>query len=160
MTRSNTTITRPLYAAVGAGEAAVAELRKVAAELQKQAAVRREQAQKRAQDLPARARNVDVESIGQTVRASLVEAQHRAGEVYVELAERGEKLVGSIRGQQATQQLEAQAGQTVRSGKATVTTAKRGAERTKTSAKGTTTSAKKTVDAAAKAASDAGGKIG
>jgi heparin binding hemagglutinin HbhA len=167
MTRSNSTITRPLYAAVGAGEFAVAELRKGAAELsaqaaalQKQAAALSEEASKRAQTLPDRARGVDVEQIRELVRSSLVEAQHKVGEAYVELAERGEKLVGSIRRQQATQQLEAQAGQTARSTKATVTSAKKGAERTKTSAKATTTSAKKTADAAGKAASDAADKIG
>lgn len=101
-----------------------------------------------------------------------------SGEAYGELVARGRSVVGRIRRQKATQELEDQATSTVRRTKATATTARRSAEATRSSAKGTattarkraastktaakgaTTSARKTTRAAAKAAGDGAAKVG
>jgi hypothetical protein len=171
---TGTTLSKPLYAAAGGVDLAVAKLRELpvkAAELQNDLV-------RTASELPAKAKQVDVDAIRTTVTRTAEAATDRAAETYDELVERGRKLVSSIRNQSATKQLEASVRQTSRaakatattarnsvrgtrtSAKATATTAKKSAARTKTAAKGTETSARKTVAAAAKAAEAGAEKIG
>src|SRR3954469_5020496 len=79
---------------------------------------------------------------------------------YAGLADRGRTLVTRIRGQQATQELEAQTRSTVARAKTTKSQATRTADTTKRSAKATGTAARKTASAATTAAKDAAGKTG
>ncbi|HEY0486385.1 MAG TPA: hypothetical protein VGD72_09065 [Mycobacteriales bacterium] len=171
---TGTDLTKPLYAAAGVGDLAVAQLRRLpakAAELQSELAVR-------AADLPKAAKQVDVDAIRTTVTRTAGAASDRATETYDELVDRGRKLVTAIRNQAATKQLETQLRNTARAAKATVTaardsatrtrtaakgtatTAKKSAARTKTAAKATATSAKKSAETAAKAADAGADKIG
>jgi heparin binding hemagglutinin HbhA len=164
---TGTDLTKPLYAAAGVGDLAVAQLRRLpakAVELQSQ--------------LASKAERVDVDTIRTTVTRTAGVASERANETYDELVDRGRKLVAAIRNQAATKQLEDQLRNTARAAKATATTArdsvtrtrtaakgatttaKKSAARTKTAAKATTTSAKKATDAATKAVEDGADKIG
>jgi hypothetical protein len=167
---TGTDLTKPLYAAAGVGDLAVAQLRRLpakAAELQNRAA-----------ELPAKAKQVDVDALRTTVTRTAGAASDRAAETYDELVDRGRKLVAAIRNQAATKQLEDQLRNTARAAKATATTArdsvtrtktaakgtattaKKSATRTKTAAKATTTSARKATETAAKAVEDGAGKVG
>ncbi|HEY0358890.1 MAG TPA: hypothetical protein VGD11_09930 [Mycobacteriales bacterium] len=175
-TRSNTNtpLTKPLYAAAGGVDLAVAKLR----ELPGKAAELQNELTRTAAELPAKAKQLDVDAIRVTVTRTAEAATDRANETYDELVARGRKLVGAIRNQAATKQLEAQLRQTGRAAKATATTArqsmsrtttsakgtattaKKTATRTKTAAKGTATSAKKTAEAATKAVEAGTDKVG
>ena len=171
---------RPLYAAVGGVDVAVAKARTGLTDVQT-----------RLTDVQTRLANVDVEPkalVGQgrtLVVARVDELQKTASALparveakinelvaelggtvedlnkqYVELALRGKVLVARIRKQQATQDLKAEAKKTTTRAKTTVTQAKKTASTTKSSAKATGTTAKKTAGAAKKATQDAADKTG
>jgi uncharacterized small protein (DUF1192 family) len=139
-TGNSTTLTKPLYAAAGGVDLAVAKLR----ELPGKAAELQSELTRTAAELPAKAKQIDVDAIRVTVTRTAEAATDRANETYDELVARGRKLVGAIRNQAATKQLEAQVRQTGRAAKATATTARQSLSRTTSSAKGTATTAKKT----------------
>ena len=178
---------RPLYAAVGGVDAAVAAARTGLTEAQ----TRITDVQTRLNDVQTRLSKVDVEPkaiVGQgrtLVVARVDELQKVANTLparveakinelvaelggtvedlnkqYVELALRGKDLVARIRRQQATQDLKAEAKKTTTRAKTTTTQAKKTASTAKSSAKATGTSAKKTAGAAKKAAEDAADKTG
>ena len=160
----------PLLAFVGAGDLAVEKLRIVGSELNARAAG----LNARATDLGTRASKLDAATVRaeaksriddvqaealaapQQIRALPGKAQAVLGDyiagaltTYGELAVRGQTLVGRIRSQQATQDLQHQAKATASQAKATSTTAKKSASRTKSAAK-----------AAGTAAGDAANKVG
>ena len=83
-----------------------------------------------------------------------------AESAYAGLAQRGETLVGRVRKQQATADLESSARSTEAKVKAATTTAKKSAKQTKSSAKGAATSARKTAGAAKDATAAAAEKVG
>jgi len=159
---------KPVYAVAGVGDLAVEKLRELSARLSALSSVRVEpkdvQEQVGTLQKDARARLGHVQ---EAVRELPEQAQSVVGllvatanDLYGDLAERGENVVGRIRRQNATGNLKDQALSTVRRAKATKTTATKGATSTKRAAKGTVTSATKTAEAAGKAASDAADKIG
>jgi hypothetical protein len=170
---------KPVYAVAGAGDLAVEKLRGLSAWLSALSTVRVEpkdvqeqvgtlqkdtQARLAALQEDARARlgfvQEAVRDLPDQAQSMVALVVSRANNVYGDLAERGEIVVGRIRGQQATGELEDQAQATIERAKVTRTTATKSAAATKRSAKGTVTSATKTAEAAGKAASDAGDKIG
>ena len=127
----------PVYAAVGVTDLAVERLRdartRAAAvrldlditkiqdditKIQDRAAKRFEKVSDQAQHLPTEFRSQTAEVAG------------KAKETYAELAVRGEKLVKRIRNQKSTQDLLAQAGNTVSLGKGAVTTVRKAAHDT------------------------------
>ena len=131
------TDTTPVYAAVGVTDLAVERLRdartRAAAvrldlditkiqdditKIQDRAAKRFEKVSDQAQHLPTQFRSQTAEVAG------------KAKETYAELAVRGEKLVKRIRNQKSTQDLLAQAGNTVSLGKGAVTTVRKAAHDT------------------------------
>ena len=167
---------RPLYAAVGGVDIAVAKARTGLTDVQT-----------RLNDVQTRLSKVDVEpkaivgqgrtlvvarvdelqKVANTLPArveakinELVAADEDLNKQYVELALRGKDLVARIRRQQATQDLKAEAKKTTTRAKTTTTQAKKTASTAKSSAKATGTSAKKTAGAAKKAAEDAADKTG
>jgi heparin binding hemagglutinin HbhA len=159
---------KPVYAVAGVGDLAVEKLRELSARLSTLSSVRVEpkdvQEQVGAIQKDAKAR---LELVQEAVRELPEQAQSVVGllvatanDVYEDLAERGENVVGRIRRQKATGDLKDHAQSTVRRAKATRTTATKGATSTKRAAKGTVTSATKTAQAAGKATSDAADKIG
>lgn len=174
---------KPLYAVAGAGDRWVAMLRDTGARLQS-TRVEPTDLQKRVTE------SVDglqsgVVSVQHAVQAQLatlpgaaVDAVNRLVETYDDLARCGERTVGRIRRQQATQDLAAQARTATSKAKATATTARKrtadtaadtkntaakarkNASATTTQAKAATTSARKAAAASRKAAADAADKIG
>jgi len=171
---------RPLYAAVGGVDIAVAKARTGLTDVQT-----------RLNDVQTRLSKVDVEPkalVGQgrtLVVARVDELQKVANTLptrleakfnklvaelggtvedinkqYVELAVRGKDLVARIRRQQATQDLTAEVEKTTTQAKTTTTQTKKAASSAKSSAKATGTAAKKTAAAAKKAAQDAVDKTG
>jgi hypothetical protein len=178
---------RPLYAAVGGVDVAVAAARTGLTEAQ----TRLTDVQTRLTDVQTRLSKVDVEPkalVGQgrtLVVARVDELQKVANTLparveakinelvaelggtvedinkqYVELAVRGKDLVARIRRQQATQDLKAEAKKTTTRAKTTATQAKKAASTASSSAKATGTGAKKTAGAAKKATQDAADKTG
>ena len=121
----------PVYAVVGVTDAAAEKLR--AARTQATAATRTITAvnpkavQKQVQDVPAVVLERSLELAGK--------AQHQ----YDAFAARGEELVKKIRTQKSTQDLVAQAEQTVALGKGAVTTVRKAVSETQASAKATIT---------------------
>ncbi|KAA1424730.1 hypothetical protein FE697_002080 [Mumia zhuanghuii] len=93
-------------------------------------------------------------------QAAALDALKGLESTYAELAVRGESLVGRIRAQRATTDLEDSAKATAAKVKAASTTAKKSAKATKSAAKGAATSARKTAAAAKKAATAAADKVG
>jgi hypothetical protein len=197
----------PLLAIVGAGDLAVEKLRKAGAGLNARAtelnsrvakvdaATVRSQAKTRVESFQAALQSRvdavqgDVKGTPDQVKELQGKAQSKALAAfdatystavskYDELAGRGKILVTRVRSQQATADLERQAGTTASRAKATATTAKKSAastktaaksasttakkqaKATKTSAKATTTAAKKTAEAATTATGDAAAKVG
>jgi hypothetical protein len=176
MARTNSTTqnridpTRPFYAAVGGVDIAVAYARTGISEAQTRLAkVDFEPKalvgglQKEAKAVPSR------------VVSEITETVDDLNKQYVDLAARGRTLVGRIRRQQATQDLKADAKQTVAKAKTTTTqagktagkaadtakkSAKTSATRTRSSAKATGTTARKTATAAKKATTAAAAKTG
>ncbi len=144
MTRTNQ-IPKPLYFAAGATDLAVEKLREIPAEYKR---------------LQEQARRVDAATVRVAVEDYSTKASGKATEVYDDLVNRGQKLVGSIRRQKATQVLKEQLTNTQRHAKATATTARKSAAATRSRAKATTTSAKKTTSAATDAAKAGASKVG
>lgn len=141
--RKTVTDTTPVYAAVGVTDLAVETLRdastRVAAvrvdlsvsALQDKAVKQFEKVTEQVQHLPAQ------------VKTQSVEVTDKAKETYSELAVRGEKLVARIRNQTTTQNLFAQAGNTVSLGKGAVTTVRKAAKDTQKAAKSTLTTGRR-----------------
>jgi hypothetical protein len=178
--RAALTDAKPLHALAGAGDLLVAQIRTFATA--QRAAV--DSVRVDPFELTGRAVStattlggavVSLPGRAQTMTRATVD---RAGSTYESLAERGETVVGRIRRQQATKEVAAQAATTVRSAKATRTTATKAAKSTvnrakatattartstkatTTRAKATQTSARKTTSAAAKATKSAAKKVG
>jgi hypothetical protein len=124
---------RPFYAAAGAGDLAVKQLRRSASQVADQA---------------------------HNFQQNLGHAQGRFALEYDRLVVRGKAVVTQIRQQPASQALEAQVEKTERAAKQTVTAARRGTQRTTNDARATVASAKKTAETAIDAAEDAADKIG
>jgi heparin binding hemagglutinin HbhA len=128
--RKTVTDTTPVYAVVGVTDLAVERLREARARataarhdlsvslMQEKAVKRFEKVSEQAQQLPTQFRDQTTEVAG------------KAKETYSELAVRGEKLVKRIRDQKSTQNLFAQAGNTVSLGKGAVTTVRKAAHDT------------------------------
>lgn len=126
---SLTTITRskPFYVVAGAGDLAVRTVRELPARLSS--------LQAEAGALPGRAQTAAVDVV--------VGAVDVADAAYGELLGRGRKVVGRIRRQQATQDLQRDAATTVRRTRTAGRTAASGASDTRSAAKATATTAKK-----------------
>lgn len=149
--RETVTDTTPLYAAVGVTDVAVESLREARARaaavrqdlsvstMQDQAVKRLEKVAKQALHMPAQ------------VREQSVEAADRVQHTYTEFAVRGEELVKRLRSQKATQDLLAQADDTVSLGKGAVTTVRKAAVDTRRAAKATLTTSRKEVEIVAEA---------
>jgi hypothetical protein len=155
---NNAVATRPFYAAVGAGDLAVALARTAANDVQTRLAkvdLQPQTLQKEALALPTR-----VESLVNTYLAELNETVETINAQYVDLALRGKHLVTRIRRQQATQDAVAETKKTVSKAKTTRTQAKKATSTATSSAKATGTSARKAASAASKATSDAASKTG
>ena len=101
-----------------------------------------------ARDLPSTAVNIVAGTPG------------RADAVYSELLSRGRRVTGSIRRQQATQELQRDTATTVQRTKAAAKTVKSAAADTTRSARTTARSATKTTRSATKAVADGAGKVG
>ncbi|MGZ4654623.1 hypothetical protein [Oryzihumus sp.] len=143
--RKTVTDTTPVYAVVGATDLAVEKVREART---RAAALRAElgdfdvtavqgKAVETAQHVPALALNRTLEIAG------------KAQESYDTLAERGQKLVTRIRGQRATQDLLAQAGNTLALGKGAVTTIRNAATDTERAVKATLTTGRREATEAA-----------
>lgn len=137
------TSTGPFYAAVGASDLLAQKVReartRAAGARQELAAANvSERAEKAAADLQA----ASLVALQRTLTAA-----SKAAQSYEELAARGEKLVGRIRGQQATADLLAQAETAVAQTKGAVTTIRRAATSTERAARGTATTARHQGDA-------------
>ena len=143
--------TRPFFAAVGGVDVAVSFARTGLTE-----------AQSRVNAAQTRLAQVDLEprAIPARVEALVTDTVDDLNQQYVDLAARGRTLVNRIRGQQATQDLKAQAASTSAKVKTTVTQTKKAAGTARTSAKASGTSAKRTATAAKKAAKGAAAKTG
>jgi hypothetical protein len=157
---------KPFYAVAGAGDLAVEKIRQLSKLAQERlASIDTDQSnltvrfqtelETRADALSRQARELT-----ERAQAAWQEAVAQANQTYGTLAGRGETLVGRIRSQAATQQLEEQVDTTVRSAKGTVTSVKKAATTARTRAKSTATSARKTAESARKAADAAADKVG
>jgi heparin binding hemagglutinin HbhA len=154
--------TRPFYAAVGGVDVAVAYARTGLTEAQ----TRFEQAQSRLsrvelepKALPGKAQALVTELTG-SVAGTVTGTVDDLTQQYADLAARGRTLVGRIRRQPSTQEVAADAKQTVSRAKTTRTQATKAARTTRSSAKATGTTARKTAGAATKATKDAAAKTG
>jgi hypothetical protein len=140
--RKSVTDATLVYAALGVTDLAVERLREARARaaaarldlsvsaMQDRAVKRIEKASEQALHMPAQ------------VRDQTVEAADKAQHAYTELAVRGEKLVKRLRSQKATQDLLAQADNTVSLGKGAVTTVRKAAVDTRRAAKATLTTSR------------------
>jgi heparin binding hemagglutinin HbhA len=165
--------TRPFYAAVGAGDLAVAFARSTATDVQSRVSkldiepkalrdqarsvvvTRVDELNKDAKALPAK-----VESYFNGAVADLNETVADLNGTYVELAARGKDLVARIRKQESINDVKAAAKTTVSKAKTVKTQATKATTTAKSSTKATGTAAKKTATAAEKAVSDAAEEIG
>jgi len=141
--RKTVTDTTPVYAAVGVTDLAIERLRDAGnrvvalrldlgvSSLQDMAVKRFEKVSEQAQQIPAQVRN------------QTSDVADKARETYSGLAVRGEKLVKRIRDQKSTQDLFAQAGNTVSLGKGAVTTVRNAALDTQRAAKVTLTTGRR-----------------
>ena len=155
---NNTVAARPFYAAVGAGDLAVALARTAATDVQTRLAkvdLQPETLQKEAKALPTR-----VESLVNGYLAELNGTVESLNQQYVDLALRGKHLVTRIRGQKSTQDAVAETKKTVSKAKTTSTQSKKAASTAKRSAKATGTSARKAASATATATGNAAEKTG
>jgi len=133
--RKTVTDTTPVYAAVGVTDLAVERLCEARA---RAAAVRPDLSVSAMQDRAGKGIEKVTEQalhMPAQVRAQTVEAADKAQHTYTELAVRGEKLVKRLRSQKATQDLLAQADNTVSLGKGVVTTVRKAAVDTRRAAK-------------------------
>ena len=155
---SLTTITRskPFYVAAGAGDLAVKTIREAPSLLRPSrlvvVKVGRDDVQKAVSTLQAE--TIALPAKAQTAAVGVVVGvADRADAVYGDLLSRGRRVVGRIRRQQSTQDLQRDAGTTVRRTKAATTVARKGAADTATAAKATRTTAKKSAKKSARSAS-------
>ena len=142
--RKTVTDTTPVYAVVGVTDLAIERLREARAHA---AAARPDLSVPAMQDRAVKGIEKVTEQalhMPAQVRDQSVEAADKAQHTYTELAVRGEKLVKRLRSQKATQNLLAQADNTVSLGKGAVTTVRKAAVDTRRAAKATRTSAKRT----------------
>ncbi|HET8601316.1 MAG TPA: hypothetical protein VFL99_13385 [Segeticoccus sp.] len=169
---------RPVYAAVGATDLAVAQVRKARTRAEQlRAELTREDLRRRADELAGQAQQVPNEALSRTALAA-----GQAQDTYADLARRGQELVARLRRQQSTKDLFAHADTVIAQGKGAVTTVRRAVgdteqevqrdvKRTATTARkrtantkratrATATSTRKTATAAKKAGKDAAGKVG
>lgn len=140
-----TTLTQPLYAAAGAGDLAVAKLRELPAEY--------DRLQQEAKKVDAGTLRVALEDYSTKVAGSALSG-------YGALVNRGEKLVSSIRGQQATQDLQEQLSRTEAQVKGAVTTTRRARKQATSSTKGAATSTRKSATATRRAVRSSAKKVG
>ncbi|MGH1564220.1 hypothetical protein [Mumia sp. DW29H23] len=154
----------PLYAVVGAGDIVVEKVRASVPSSEDVDGVLSdikglpEQLKTVPEQLKALPEQLKV--LPEKAQAAALEALKDLETTYAGLAQRGESLVGRIRKQQATADLEEAVKATETKVKAATTTAKKSAKSTKTAAKGAATSARKTATAAKKAAKSAADKVG
>jgi len=144
--RKTVTDTTPVYAAVGVTDLAVERLRAARARaaasgLDLSVSAMQDRAVKRIEKVSEQALHIPVQ-----VRDQTVEAADKAQHTYTELAMRGEKLVKRLRNQKSTQDLLAQADNTVSLGKGAVTTVRKAATETQRAAKATLTTSRKEVE--------------
>ena len=141
--RKTVTDTTPVYAAVGVTDLAIERLREARA---RAAAARPDlsvsamqgRAVKRIEKVGGQALHIPAQ-----VRDQTVEAADKAQHTYSELAVRGETLVKRLRSQKATQDLRAQADNTLALGKDAVTTVRKAAVDSRRAAKATLTTSRK-----------------
>lgn len=137
--------TTPFFAAVGATDLAVEKVREARV---RAAAMRTEleidTLQSRAAKVAGEAQHLPILALNKTL-----ELAGKAQESYDELADRGQKLVTRIRNQKATQDLLAQAGNTVALGKGAVTTLRKAAVDTERAAMATLTTGRHQAEEAA-----------
>ena len=137
--RKTVTDTTPVYAAVGVTDLAVERLREArtraaAARPDLSVSAMQDRAVKGIEKVSEQALHMPAQ-----VRDQSVEAADKAQHTYTELAVRGEKLVKRLRSQKATQDLLAQADNTVSLGKGAVTTVRKAAVDAERVAKATLT---------------------
>jgi hypothetical protein len=151
--RKALTGTKPLYAAAGAGDLAVARLRHVPARL-------RDELHPKIVQVRVRARRGDVRALPGNTRDLVRGRIDRAAGVYDDLAARGRTRLGRIRRHQTTADLVEQAQATVRQARATRTAARKPTDRTTRSATQTTAEATTTANAAGRAGQTTVGSAG
>jgi len=153
--RKTLTDAKPLYAVAGAGDLAVEKLRHgltaLRGDLREEPKATRARAGALRQDVTQLTHKTEVFAHGQL---------DKAAETYDDLAGRGERLMGRIRRQKATDELVEQAEATIRRARATRTAAHKGAQRAGRAAQDTMTEARKTAQAAATAGRRAAQKVG
>jgi len=135
--RKTVTDTTPVFAAVGATDLAVerirdARTRAAAVRLNLDISLLQEKAVKRFEKVADQAQQIPAD-----VRSQTLEVADKAQKTYADLAVRGHKLVTRLRSQKATQDLLAQAGNTVTLGKGAVTTVRKAAHDTQQAAMAT-----------------------
>jgi len=150
--RKTVTDTTPVYAAVGVTDLAIERLREAraraaAARPDLSVSAMQDRAVKRIEKVTVQALHVPAQ-----VRDQSVEAADKAQHTYTELAVRGEKLVKRLRSQKATQDLLAQADNTVSLGKGAVTTVRKAAVDTRRAAKATLITSRKEAEVVREAA--------
>ncbi|WP_370616898.1 hypothetical protein [Mumia sp. Pv 4-285] len=147
----------PLFAVVGAGDAVVAKVRATIPSANEVEGFVGD-----VKGLPEQLKTVpeQLKVLPEKAQAAALEALKGLESTYSDLVVRGESLVGRIRAQRATVDLEESAKATETKVKAATTTAKKSAKSTKSAAKGATTSARKTATAAKKATTAAADKVG
>jgi len=141
--RKTVTDTTPVYAAVGITDLAVERLREagnrvVAIRLDLDITAFQNLAVKRFEKVSGQAQQIPA-----AFRSQTADVAGKARETYSGLAVRGEKLVKRIRNQKSTQDLFAQAGNTVSLGKGAVTTVRKAALDTQRAAKVTLASGRR-----------------
>lgn len=160
MTTSRTEIPTGLLAVVGAGDFAVEQIRSAISALpavagQFEARVGQVQAdvQRRVDEFdpaawPAQAQDVPNRAAA-TLLLGVSQAQARAETTYQNLAERGARLIDSIRNQRSSQLFIDQANSTVARGRAAVTVARQAADDTVSAVRGTVTTGRREAAATA-----------
>jgi hypothetical protein len=168
--------TRPFYAVAGVVDLTVEQLRAVPT-YARSIKVERGDVEQAVAELRSETRALPTRAT-----TAALEAVERAEDTYGDLVRRGRSVVGRIRRQQASQDLEASAPNTVSRTKAatttarrsatntgttakratgrTATTARKNAASTRTATKGAATSARKTAKAAGRAVEDGAAKVG
>jgi heparin binding hemagglutinin HbhA len=156
------TTTELAYAVAGAGDLAVEKLREVPAKVNKLGADLRSTDKTLQAKVSDAVLSIPAEALQLAAKISTFaeDGKKNAEAQYKDLATRGEAIMRRIGNQKATQDLIAQAQNTVTRARVARGAAQRGTENTRVAAKGTATSARKTAGKAAKAASDGAAKIG
>jgi hypothetical protein len=99
------TKSKPFYAAAGAGDYAVENLRRLREQLQKQMRARRGEVRETAKDLPGKARETVAKSLPEQAREYADTTTAKVNEFYDDLAARGRKIISSM-GHEAAKDLE------------------------------------------------------